>query len=207
VWIASVKRCEDLKLDSSTSAHTHTITHPCIVASLWLSAKIDHQRYDLALKWHAQAVSEYTTPLTHSENPMYISWPCKNKRATSPCLLVLQKGTNPYPQADTLQILQNTHYKQTIGTPVLKSFPDWCTMLAFHASILRSELREVLLNFWAKPLITRITRSRICRVCTIKSTSLSPSTTILKRCWSLRYSSTWKAQITVSTVFQIFVRH
>jgi hypothetical protein len=30
VPVTRVKRCEDLKLDSSTSAHTHTITHPCI---------------------------------------------------------------------------------------------------------------------------------------------------------------------------------
>ena len=69
-----------------------------------------------------------------------------------------------------------------------------------HASILRSVLREVLLNFWARPLIVRMMRSRMCRVCTIKSTSLSLSTTILKRCWSLRYSSTCKVQFIVITI-------
>lgn len=57
-------------------------------------------------------------------------------------------------------------------------------------SILRRVLRDVLLNLWAKPLITSTITSLRCRDCTIKSTSLSLSTTIFRRCWSFRNSST-----------------
>lgn len=64
-----------------------------------------------------------------------------------------------------------------------------CTV-EYHASIFRRVLRDVLLNLWAKPLITRTITSRRCRECTIKSTSFSESTTILSRCWSLLKSST-----------------
>lgn len=60
-----------------------------------------------------------------------------------------------------------------------------------HASILRRELRDVLLNFWARFRITRTMTSRRCRVWTIKSTSFSLSTTILNRCWSFRNSTTY----------------
>lgn len=62
----------------------------------------------------------------------------------------------------------------------------------YQLSILRRELRDVLLYFWPNPRITRTITSRIWRVCTIRSISFSLSTTILKRCWSLLYSSTCK---------------
>lgn len=59
-----------------------------------------------------------------------------------------------------------------------------------YVSILSRELRDVLLNRWARPRITRTMTSRICRDWTIKSTSFSLSTTILNRRWSFRNSST-----------------
>lgn len=62
-----------------------------------------------------------------------------------------------------------------------------------HDSIFRREFREVLLNFCASPLKTSTIKSRIWRVCTINSTSVSVSTTILNRCWSFLYSSTYKS--------------
>lgn len=59
-----------------------------------------------------------------------------------------------------------------------------------YVPILRRELREVLLNRWANPRITRTITSRRCRECTIKSASFSLSTTTLSRCWSFLKSST-----------------
>lgn len=64
-----------------------------------------------------------------------------------------------------------------------------------HASILRRVFNDVLLKRCARPLITRTITSRRCRVCTIKSTSFSLSTTILRRCWSFLNRSTWESRI------------
>ena len=68
-----------------------------------------------------------------------------------------------------------------------------------YVSILRRELREVLLNRWASPRITRTITSRMCRECTIKSASFSLSTTTLRRCWSFLKSSTWYIHLKINT--------